>query len=134
MNLARYQLTTASSENGDYQAPFATDGVVGNDNSWRTANVATPHWAEVLFPFPVPIRSAHVYSGINDGALLASFKFQYRSGVTWLDVPGSAVAGNTAPEVNLIFASTVTSDRSPALTVAGASLFAPPSAISATTT
>ncbi len=111
VNLAKYQVTTASTTNGQYQADFATDGVVGKGNSWRSANVTTPHWVEVAFPVPVTIRSAHVYCGIDDGPVPASFKVQYFSGGNWLDAPGSARAGNTSPEVNVIFTNAVTSDR-----------------------
>ncbi len=111
VNLARYQATTASTVNAQYQATFATDGVVGNGNSWRSLNVTTAHWVEVSFPFLVTIRSAHVYSGINDGSVLGSFKVQYLSGTNWLDAPGSARAGNTSPEVSVLFSSAVTSDR-----------------------
>jgi hypothetical protein len=112
LNLAKFQIATNSSTaNGQYQPSFVTDGVVGNANSWRTLNVNTPHWAEVTFPVPVTIRSAHVYTGIDDGSVPASFKVQYFSGGSWTDAPGSARAGNTSTEVNVIFSSAVTADR-----------------------
>ncbi len=111
VNLAKYQATTSSTTNGQYQADFATDGVVGNGNSWRTLNVTTPHWAEVAFPVPITIGSAHVYSGIDDGSVLGSFKVQYKSGASWIDAPGSARAGNTSPEVNVLFSNAVSSDH-----------------------
>jgi hypothetical protein len=87
------------------------DGVVGNNNSWRTANVTTPHWAEIAFPVPVALGSAQVYSGINDGSVLSSFKVQYLSGASWLYVPGSSVAGNSTTERNVLVSSPATSDR-----------------------
>jgi hypothetical protein len=108
VNLAKYQVTTASTENGQYVADFLTDGLV-NNNSWRTLTVNTPHWAEVDFPAPVTIASAHVYSGIDDGSVLGSFKVQYKSGASWLDAPGSSRSGNTSSEVKVIFSSAVTS-------------------------
>lgn len=111
VNLAKYQVTTASTVNGQYLAEAATDGVVGNANSWRTLNVTTAHWAEVALPVLASVVSAHVYSGIDDGSALASFKVQYFSGSGWVDAPGSSVTGNTSTEVNVIFSSTVTSDR-----------------------
>lgn len=111
VNLAKHQATTASTVNGQYLADSATDGVVGNANSWRTLNVTTPHWAEVVLPMPAMVRSAHVYSGIDDASVPASFRVQYFSGAGWLDAPGSSVTGNTSTEVNVIFSSTVTSDR-----------------------
>jgi hypothetical protein len=111
VNLAKYQTTTAATENGQYLAGFATDGVVGNSNSWRSDNVTTAHWAEVAFPVPVTVRSAHLYSGIDDGLVIPSFRVQYDSGTSWLDAPGSSISGNTSPEVNVIFTSSVTSNR-----------------------
>lgn len=111
VNLARYQSTTASTENGQYLASYLTDGVVGNANSWRSLNVTTAHWVEVDFLLPVTIRSAHVYTGIDDGLALSSFRVQYASGAAWVDAPGSSVTGNASTEVNVIFTSSVTSDR-----------------------
>lgn len=111
VNLAKYQPTTASTVNGQYLADSATDGVVGNANSWRTLNVTTAHWAEVDLPVPVTARSAHVYSGIDDGSALASFKVQYLSGASWVDAPGSFVTGNISTERNVIFSSPVTSSQ-----------------------
>ena len=110
VNLARYQATTTSTENGQYLAGYATDGAAGN-LSWRSANVTTAHWAEVAFPVPVTIRSAHIFCGIDDGSVPGSFKVQYFSGASWVDAPGSSRTGNTSPEVNVIFTSAVTSDR-----------------------
>ena len=94
-----------------YLVTYATDGVVGNNTSWRTPNVTTPHWAEIAFPVPVALGSAQVCSGINDGSVLTSFKVQYLSGASWLDVPGSSVAGNSTTERNVLVSSPVTSDR-----------------------
>jgi hypothetical protein len=111
VNLAKYQMTTGSTENGQYLASFATDGVVGNSNSWRTLNVTTAHTVEVALPVPVTVRSAHVFSGVDDGLVLPSFKVQYLLAASWLDAPGSARTGNTSPEVNVIFTSSVTSDH-----------------------
>jgi hypothetical protein len=113
VNLAKYQVVTASTTNGQYLPDFVNDGVV-NNNSWRTLDVNTAHSAEVDFPIPVTIRSAHVYSGIDDGSMLGSFKVQYYSysgSGSWVDAPGSSVSGNTSIERNVIFSSSVTSDR-----------------------
>jgi hypothetical protein len=109
VNLAKYQASSSSTTNGQYLPDFVNDGLV-NNNNWRTANVTTPHWAEVDFPVAVTIRSAHVFSGVDDGSVLANFKVQYKSGASWLDVPGSTRSGNTSSETNVIFSSAVTSD------------------------
>ena len=70
-----------------------------------------PYWVELSFPLPVTVRSAQIYSGIDDAPALANFKVQYFSGGNWLDVPDSSVAGNTSTERNVIFSSSVTADR-----------------------
>jgi hypothetical protein len=111
LNVAKYQDVIASSENGNYIADYAADGVAGNENSWRSANVTGPHSAEVSLPVTITVRSAHVYLGIDDGSAPASFKVQYFSGGSWVDAPGSSVTGNTSTEVNVIFSSGVTSSR-----------------------
>jgi Glycosyl hydrolase catalytic core/Ricin-type beta-trefoil lectin domain-like len=111
LNVAKYQAVTASSENGNYIEDYAADGVAGNENSWRSANVTGPHSAEVALPVTITVRSAHLYLGIDDGSAPASFKAQYFSGGSWVDAPGSSVTGNTATEVNVIFSSAVTSSR-----------------------
>jgi hypothetical protein len=111
VNLAKHQVTTSSSTNGQFDASFATDGVVGNVNSWRSVNDTDPHRLEMTFPVPVTVRSAHVYSGIDDGLVIPGFRIQYISGGSWVDAPGSVVSGNTSTERNVIFTSSVTSDR-----------------------
>ena len=111
VNLAKYQLTTAATENGQYTAAYATDGVVGNDNSWRTASVNSAHWVEVAFPISITAGSAQIYSGTNDGPALAGFKVQYFTNGNWSDVPGSSVAANTSIERNVLFSSPVTAAR-----------------------
>jgi hypothetical protein len=111
VNLAKFQVTTASSVNGQYLADYATDGVVGNLNSWRSANVNTSHWVEIALPGQETIRSAHAYLGIDEGPVPASFKFQYHNGSSWFDAPGSLVTANTAHAANVIFSSAVTASR-----------------------
>jgi hypothetical protein len=111
LNVAKYQDVIASSENGNYIADYAADGVAGNENSWRSANVTGPHSAEVSLPVTITVRSAHIYLGIDDGSAPASFKVQYFSGGSWVDAPGSSVTGNTSTEVNVIFSTGVTSSR-----------------------
>jgi hypothetical protein len=111
VNLAKYQVTTASSEDGQYIADFATDGVVGNDNSWRSSSRGQKAWAEVTLAVPATVRSAQLYSGIDDGNQAGDFEVQYFSGGSWVVAPGSTVANNTLPERNVIFSSSVTSNR-----------------------
>lgn len=107
VNLAKFQKSTASSVNGQMLATYLTDGVVGNDNRWQSTG-SGPHWAQVTFPHPVEIGSAQVFSGVDDGSAMTSFRLQYLSGSTWLDVPGATVTGNTSVETNLVFTEPVT--------------------------
>jgi len=113
VDFAKYQEASASTKSGDYGPEFAVDGIVSNFHSFRTTNTTNPQWLEVTFPRPVAIASAHLYLGLdNDPATgLPSFKFQYYDGSGWVDVPGSAVTGNTATECPVIFSSAATSDR-----------------------
>ena len=107
VNLAEYQTVTTDSVNGQRLASYVTDGVVGNDNLWQSDN-SGPHWAQVTFPFPVEIGSAQVFSGLDDGSALTSFKLQYLSSSTWVDVPGASVSGNTNVERNIVFTTPIT--------------------------
>ena len=107
LNLAKYQTVITDSTNGQRLATYVTDGVVGNDNRWQSSGNA-PHWAQVVFPFPVQVGSAHVFSGVDDGSALTSFKLQYLTNSSWVDVPGASVSSNTNVERNLIFTNPVT--------------------------
>lgn len=111
LNVAKYQAVTASSENGNYIADYATDGIVGNENSWRTVTSTDPHTGEVTLPVTISVRSAHLYLGVDDGLTPGNFKVQYFTGGSWVDAPGSFITGNTATEVNVIFTSAVTASR-----------------------
>lgn len=107
VNLAKFQPVTTDSVSGQQLAAYVTDGVAGNDNRWQS-NSTAPHWAQVTFPYPVQVGSAQVFSGVDDGSAMTSFKLQYLSGSTWVDVPGAAVTGNTSVETNLVFTTPVT--------------------------
>ncbi|MBX7207642.1 MAG: RICIN domain-containing protein [Verrucomicrobiaceae bacterium] len=111
LNVAKYQAVTASSENGNYIADYATDGIVGNENSWRTVTSTDPHTGEISLPVTISVRSAHLYLGVDDGLTPGNFKVQYFTGGSWVDAPGSFITGNTATEVNVIFTSAVTASR-----------------------
>lgn len=106
VNLARFQRVTTSSVSGQMLAAYVTDGVVGNDNRWQSGGTG-PHWAQVTFPHPVEIGSAQVFSGVDDGSAMTSFKLQYLSGSSWVDAPGASVTGNTNVDTNIVFTSPV---------------------------
>ncbi len=115
VNLAKYQFSAGRTTNSQYRAAFATDGVVGNVNSWRSQD-AWNQWVEVHFPLPVTIASAHVYSGINDrpDRVIPRFHIEVPDGEDWETIPGSAIGSsqdpNTSPEVAVEFDAPVTSD------------------------
>ncbi len=107
VNLAKYQTVVTDSASSQRLASYVTDGVAGNDNRWQSSGAA-PHWAQVVFPYPVQVGSAQVFSGQDDGGALTSFKLQYLDNSTWIDVPGASVSGNTNVERNLVFTTPVT--------------------------
>ena len=115
VNLAKYQFSAGRTTNSRFRAAFATDGVVGNMNSWRSQD-AWNQWVEVHFPIPVTIASAHVYSGIDDrpDRVIPRFQIEYPDGEDWITVPGSEVGSsqepNTSSEVAVTFDAPVTSD------------------------
>jgi len=115
VNLAKYQRVTASIQNSTYEPDFAVDGLVSNFHSWRTGNQTGPHWLEVTYPQPVTVAGAQVYLGLWETAAGAqihgNFRFQHHNGLTWVDIPGSSVTGNTQPEVNVVFTAPVTATR-----------------------
>ena len=108
VNLAKYQTVITDSTNGQNLASYVTDGVVGDANLWQSAGYA-PHWAEVVFPFPVQVGSAQIFSGYDDGYYMTSCNLQYLTNSTWVNVPGGTVSVNTNVECNVVFSAPVTS-------------------------
>jgi hypothetical protein len=107
VNLAKYQPVLTDSTSGQRLASYVTDGVVGNDNRWQSDN-SGPHWAQVSFPFPVPVGSAQVFSGIDDAGAMTDFALQYWTNSSWVTIPGGTVSGNTLVATNVVFAAPVT--------------------------
>jgi len=107
LNLAKYQRVITDSTNGPSPPAEVTDGLVDDDSCWVSGNTA-PHWAEVVFPFPVTVGSAQLAMGLNGGSPLTIFSMQYFTNGTWVTVPGTTVAGNTNVERNLVFTNPVT--------------------------
>lgn len=114
-NYAKYQPASASISNGTYVADFAVDGIVSNFHSHRTGSQTGPFWIELTYPRALTLASAHLYLGqwINatPAQVPSTFRLQYHDGLDWADIPGTAVSGNTATEVNLIFTPAVTASR-----------------------
>src|ERR1035441_8264857 len=58
VNLAKLQSATSDSAAAGNPAFFATDGVVGNANSWKSSG-AGPHWLKINLPLPLQSGKAH---------------------------------------------------------------------------
>jgi len=113
-NFAKFQRVTANTATSTYAADFAVDGIAGNFHSWRTGDVAGPHWLEITYPRLVTLASAHVYSGLLNATpaeLWRNFRFQFHDGSDWTDIPGSAVSGNSNPEIVVVFTTPATATR-----------------------
>ena len=103
-NLALYRDVEATYEADTGFGRYATDGVVGFDYAW-VGNSSLPHTLDIAFPGAVEVGSYHLYSGANGYNQCSAFRLLYQSGGSgWLEVPGSAVAGNTLVERSIIFA------------------------------
>jgi hypothetical protein len=109
VNLAKYQTTASDSAAPGKPAYMATDGVVGNTNSWMSSG-AGPHWLQISFPVPMQIGSAQLYLGSDDTSPAANFSLQYfnLSSNAWVTIPGASFSGNTATVLNVVFTSPVT--------------------------
>lgn len=106
-NLAKYQPVITDSTNGTQPAGFITDGFLDDDSAWISDN-SGPHWAEVVFPFPVTVGSAQLAMGLKGSSPLTIFELQYLTNGTWVDLPGGQILGNTNVERNIVFTSPVT--------------------------
>lgn len=112
VNLAKYQNCSASSAAAGDPAVYGTDGIVGNGNRWKSdPAVAGPHWLIVTLPLAMQVGSAHLYLGRDDIEPVAGFSLQYRSGGSWLNVPGATFSRQTATVFNVVFTSPVTASE-----------------------
>lgn len=110
VNLAKYQNVTASSAAGGAPAALATDGIVGNANRWKSDG-AGPHWLAITLPLAMPVGSVHLFLGRDDIEPVANFSLQYRSGGSWLNIPGATFSGQTATVFNVVFPAPVTASE-----------------------
>jgi hypothetical protein len=106
VNLAKLQATASDSAAAGNQASFATDGVVGNTNSWMSAGPG-PHWLKITLPLPIQLGSAQLYLGNDDTAPVTNFSLQYFSSNSWVNIPGASFSGNTATVLNVVFSTPV---------------------------
>jgi hypothetical protein len=110
VNLAKLQAVQASSSADGDPAVYATDGIVGNGNRWKSDGAA-PQWLIVRLPLALELGSAHLYLGRDDTEQVSSFSLQCRSGSTWANIPGATVSGNASNVLNLVFTSPVTTSQ-----------------------
>ena len=108
VNLAKYQPVTTDSATGAQAGQYITDGLTVNDSYWQSGTSA-PHWAQVTFPFPVPVGSVQLTMGLDSVPPPTIFKLQYLTNGAWMNVPGTSLGSNTNKEVNLVLTSPITS-------------------------
>ena len=106
-NLAKYQPVFTDSTNGTQTAAYLTEGFVDDNTCWVSGNTL-PHWAQVVFPFPVTVGSAQLAMGLNNASPMSVFYFQYLTNGNWVTVSGSTVVGNTNVERNIVFPTPIT--------------------------
>lgn len=111
VNVAKYQAVSASSESAGEQALFATDGIVGNENRWKSSAASGPHWVVVTLPLAMEIGSAHLYLGRDDIEPVANFSLQSWNGSAWVNIPGAVFNNNTLNIRNVVFATPVVTSR-----------------------
>ncbi|MBI1842660.1 MAG: discoidin domain-containing protein [Verrucomicrobia bacterium] len=109
-NLALYRATQASSAAAADPAVYATDGIVGNENRWKSEGPG-PQILTITWPSLLWMGSAHLYLGRDDIEPVASFKLQSWNGLAWVDIPGAARQGNTTNLVNLVFTSPIRTSK-----------------------
>ena len=111
-NLAHHAKAAASSTfEARYAAANAVDGVVSDDSRWLSKKGDAAPWLELDIGEPRSLRCAHVYTGWEDQAGLASFAFEAWQDGKWQTIPGSKVTGNTAQAVTVTFEKAVTAQR-----------------------
>ncbi|MGI8604569.1 MAG: glycosyl hydrolase [Verrucomicrobiales bacterium] len=110
VNVAKLQAAQASSAATGDPAVFATDGIVGNGNRWKSGE-GGPHWLSVTLPLVMEVGSAHLYLGRDDIEAVASFSLQWWNGTAWANIPGTTVSGNTENVLNLVFPETIRTSR-----------------------
>src|SRR5436190_21985947 len=76
VNLAKYQPCAVDSTAAGDPAVYATDGIVGNGNRWKSGSTP-PHWLSVTLPLAVQVGSAHLYLGRDDTEWVTNFSLQY---------------------------------------------------------
>ncbi|MBK1855364.1 discoidin domain-containing protein [Verrucomicrobiaceae bacterium 5K15] len=109
-NLARYQTTSADSQNGSWPSQYATDGFATQDSRWLSTS-GDSHWLQVELATPMTIGSAHLFTGGTWDAAMSNAELQYHDGNDWVSIDGASLTGNTSRIVNLEFTQPVTAQK-----------------------
>jgi hypothetical protein len=89
---------------------LAADGLVNSNSAWQTTLVGSNSLL-INLQFTNQIGSAHLYSGMNGVAPLASFELQYWDGGAWQIIPGASVTGNSSAARVIPFTTPVTTTK-----------------------
>ena len=107
VNLAKYQPVITDSSTGSQTGQYITDGLTFNDSYWQSGPSGA-HWAQVVFPFPVPMGSVQLAMGRDTAPPPTVFWMQYLTNGTWTTITGTTLVGNTNKEVILVFPNPIT--------------------------
>lgn len=120
-NVALHKPVTATSENKNYPAKNAVDGVVTRQSKWMSANGKAPHILEIDLQKYCVISQINVYSGIPDNEKTAdekiqaagffsakNFKLQYWDDANWTNFPNAEVLENRQTMASFKFSPSVT--------------------------
>lgn len=115
----------SSSQDGDYTARRAVDGIVSRESAWISAPASRPpHILEVTMPAYCDIDSVVICTGIPVNEMKESekgrnpgfwgaknFMVQYWDDANWTDIPGTMTTENGEERVVFKFAKSITSFR-----------------------
>jgi hypothetical protein len=110
LNLAYQRPAVASANTAGNFALKAVDGRAHPGSKWQTSTAGV-NTLEIDLRVSTKIGSAHLYSGTSDLAPLTDFALQSWDGTAWQTIPGATVAGNTAADLVVPFATPVTTSR-----------------------
>lgn len=110
LNLAYQRPVVASAHTAGNFALEAVDGRAHPGSKWQTS-AAGVNTLEIDLRVSTKIGSAHLFSGTSDLAPLTDFTLQSWDGTAWQNIPGATVAGNTAADLVVPFATPVTTSK-----------------------
>ena len=109
LNLAYQRPTVASANTAGNFALNAVDGRA-SANIWQTDTAGT-NTLDIDLRVSTKIGSAHLYSGLTGGTVLADFVLKYWDGAAWQNIPGGTVANNSTSDLVVSFTTPVTTTK-----------------------